>query len=701
MLNEEYRVKLQNLINEAEEKGEDSSFIQNELIPAFKTKYDKPPAPVESTLMNRMLDRAASVDNPTKIGKLLGTDNGSTVDAIVGTPERAVRMLGGAINNLTDIGITPLAKIGKAILPESATRAIESGIGSAVNYVTPDIIKRGMQDPEIAPTLAGLGGVASVAPIGSIASKAITKALPETALNAIASTAGKASETAGNMAQKIAELRPVRVMKYGISDTFSPLASVLESKPFSVADKAVSAIANVPEYLSKGAESYFSARTGIPKETLRAISTPEGRKIIEDAGQRGVAYETGQKLLSNIEGADLKDYLKESNGRINQAIENTGDVSANDALAALKKVKDDNLGGRRGKMPEGIQASRTIDKMMDAIANPDFHPSNYSTQIADLTKGLNPLVTKDVQGSLDALGKFLEQTDPEKALSSQEVRNNLLKVGERAKSRLRGVQTAESELPDIMQQNRINSKRGISDATEANIRKSYNTLNGRIDGLINKITEDMQPAGTMSANEMLDLRRFIDKKIPYGKDMSGVVDKARFAMRDAMGRTLEKAAPPEYAQDMAYVHNILSAADDVKEGLRSNPERYVNTLFNKGNTDKILAIKHLDQQLGTDFYDQIENIHHASALGNEGRVNLISQGSHNGKSLLPLIGGTAFATGLKTGSAPLMALGATSLASHSPYVASRVIGGLRKLPDLINEKNLNPALSKVPIKQLY
>jgi len=44
MLSDEHRKKLTDLIDEAETNGEDSTFIQNELIPAFKSKYDVPDA---------------------------------------------------------------------------------------------------------------------------------------------------------------------------------------------------------------------------------------------------------------------------------------------------------------------------------------------------------------------------------------------------------------------------------------------------------------------------------------------------------------------------------------------------------------------------------------------------------------------------------------------------------------------------------
>jgi len=44
MLSDEHRKKLTDLIDEAEINGEDSTFIQNELIPAFKSKYDVPEA---------------------------------------------------------------------------------------------------------------------------------------------------------------------------------------------------------------------------------------------------------------------------------------------------------------------------------------------------------------------------------------------------------------------------------------------------------------------------------------------------------------------------------------------------------------------------------------------------------------------------------------------------------------------------------
>lgn len=153
MLTAEKRTQLEVLINQAEDNKETPEFIQNELIPAFKAKYDTPepvkvaePEPTKPTfsqiqeeqkgkdvadlkgLYDRSVNRGESVYAPTTIGDALKQKPGTIGDAIIGTPERAVRLGAATVGTAADVVNTGLKIATRGLIGEKPGEVAASAI---------------------------------------------------------------------------------------------------------------------------------------------------------------------------------------------------------------------------------------------------------------------------------------------------------------------------------------------------------------------------------------------------------------------------------------------------------------------------------------------------------------------------------------------------------------------------------------------
>jgi hypothetical protein len=175
-------------------------------------------------------------------------------------------------------------------------------------------------------------------------------------------------------------------------------------------------------------------------------------------------------------------------------------------------------------------------------------------------------------------------------------------------------------------------------------------------------------------------------------------------MRQAMAQDLRDAAGDKYSAAMEDLHKKLDLRDMVVDEVEKNPERYLQNIYRKGNTQKLKDLEIVDKELGLNLMDDIKLAQQAEEFGGRGYPSIFSQ-STTGKSTMPMIGGGIGIGAVLSGN-PLLAVIPTAYgAAHSPYVATRTIGaskGAGKNLSAMGEKisGLGKKLSKEDIEAL-
>lgn len=641
MLSDEHKKKLTDLIDEAETNGEDSAFIQNELIPAFKSKYDVPevikPQPqaansgsfgdeLSSSLGGRVSaikDIAGSDANmPRKLLRGAGEIAGGLVDV----PMAAMKSGLAASTNLPIIGkgLSAAGNLGRQALSGAMNITNEIPGVQAGNRALSGIAER---NPEAMKDLGAVANIGSLLPVGKVAG---------VAREAAAFGAGKGLLMAG------ADLKRTGGV---IEDVVTPK-------------------------ITKG----LSRTTDISEGALTTASTAKGRAGLEMA--KGSQYESGQKLLSGLKGKDFDAKVVSSNETVKEAIANTKNINFNNAIKALENAKKiDN------PLPEDLKAIQKIDDMIDLLQNPTFDAKNYSTSIRGLSKRIPQEVKDEIGSSVDDLVIKAEAGD----ITSKNLKSRLLALKENP-------QQFVDEMYPAMQ---------YGDAKRRAIQDGISKTNEKIDNLIKDIEIESQKGRTITAEQYLDLRRRVDKKIPFDDPTKDILEKARYDMRDAMAEDLRQAAGDKYSAAMEDLHKKLDLRDMVVDEVEKNPERYLQNIYRKGNTQKLKDLELVDKELGLNLMGDIKLAQQAEEFGGSGAPSFFSA-SKTGKSAIPLLGGgIALGAGSPVGAVAAGLYGA----AHSPYLATRAIGAIKgagKGISAIGEKisGLGKRLSKDELEAL-
>lgn len=353
--------------------------------------------------------------------------------------------------------------------------------------------------------------------------------------------------------------------------------------------------------LTKG----LSRTTDISEGALTTASTAKGRAGLEMA--KGSQYESGQKLLGGLKGKDFNLKLAKSNETVKEAIANTKNINFNNAIKALEKAKKiDN------PLPEDLKAIQRIDDMIDLLENPTFDARNYSTSIRGLSKRIPQEVKDEIGSSIDDIVAKADAGE----ITSKNLKSRLLALKEEP-------QQFVDEMYPAMQ---------YSDAKRASIKDGIIKTNQKIDALLKDIDLASQKGRTITAEQYLDLRLRVDKKIPFDDPSKDIIEKARMDMRQAMAEDLRQAAGDKYSAAMEDLHKKLDLRDMVVNEVEKNPERYLQNIYRKGNTQKLKDLELVDKELGLNLMGDIKLAQQAEEFGGSGAPSFFSAIFKKGKS---------------------------------------------------------------------
>jgi len=335
MLSEENKLKLTDLINQAEANGETPDFIQNSLIPAFKNKYDIPE--ISNSEPNTLV-RAVNI--PVDFAKGITQDfqqrAANAGEASVkgrNIPEKALQMAGQVGGFVGDVGKRALEAGGKTVglIPgtekisdESIMKIVPEGISNAVTSVFGPIAEiYNRLDDNTKKDLDALVNIGSAIPIGAagkvVAGKVIEKGAPivtkaaEKTYEATAGRGGKSLQSAGERIQ-FSTIKPTKVdMDNGfdlanvykhevdgslpqvlektdkkLSELSQQLSDEIASDP-SAKVNLLDAIAKTEQELTQNKVKNFGRNSGISKaienyvSELEAVADPSGMVSISDA----------------------------------------------------------------------------------------------------------------------------------------------------------------------------------------------------------------------------------------------------------------------------------------------------------------------------------------------------------------------------------------------------------------------------------
>jgi hypothetical protein len=171
-----------------------AGYAENPMGNMGKTSY--PPSPPRETpdpfmqpikdYGKRFKQRAESVYAPTALGSLVGAKPGGVVESIVGTPERASRLIMGAGANLVDLATVPVSiAMGgyNAMTGGAAGRAVEStGIPKTLGQLAGkyEKFKESLSPAAQANLTATEGGLTVLAGAGGVKAPGIVKSLKGT-----------------------------------------------------------------------------------------------------------------------------------------------------------------------------------------------------------------------------------------------------------------------------------------------------------------------------------------------------------------------------------------------------------------------------------------------------------------------------------------------------------------------------------------
>lgn len=226
---------------------------------------------------------------------------------------------------------------------------------------------------------------------------------------------------------------------------------------------------------------------------------------------------------------------------------------------------------------------------------------------------------------------------------------------------------------------------------------STRATHGKIDGLIEDLKGAADETGHVPAVQFRAIRKEIDDLVgdAFGKESGQYVSalkQARYQMADDLVKSAEASGSPEYVEAMKTMAQKLQTADKLKSFLgksaqtRDNrAESFVSTLFGKNKTDRLQAVKAIEDLFGGDFVAESKLANLAAELGPEGKAGLLPR-QFTGRAAL---GPTVAALGGHFVS-PFAAM--PSLALSSPRIASGVLAGSGALSRLANRPGLGASL---------
>jgi hypothetical protein len=286
----------------------------------FETEPDQPAEPIEqpkSTILSRDRERMARVGAPTNLGETFGLKQGTATEAIVGAPERAVRMVGGAVGTLADIPMTAISKVAGGL--NNLTGGAGTKAAGAVGSMIPSGVKNAAgslanwyntRSPATKANLATAGdltnliGVGGVKPVASVAGnvagstlKASGQGLENLGKNTLSSglkIKDTVARTAGkNTADGVKNIVD-NIAKYDVQGSFTQIAKKSEAK-ISEAKKAAD------EIISNAVVNNPEKRVDIDKTILQFIEDAENGKIDALFGNEEKAAEIAMKLSNALD----------------------------------------------------------------------------------------------------------------------------------------------------------------------------------------------------------------------------------------------------------------------------------------------------------------------------------------------------------------------------------------------------------------
>jgi hypothetical protein len=616
---------------------------------------------------NRIGEAEAAANNP-KLNKV------STALKIVG---QVPGFLGDvAMSTLKKGAIEPLAYAGHAITPEAVENPINKAgsalAGLAARPLGAVAEKYGQfkeANPNLAASAEGLGNIASIMPMDVVGSAALSGAR------------GIASEglgMAGRGLEKTAEKITPALTRLSLKE--SPLA----------------------------------------KDAMVRGSEKAGRVAM--AAEAGQEANLGKDLLRNLEGPKFNQKLIETNRDIWEALQETPDISLENTIKVLEgsKVK----GAVIENLPNARKANAKIDEYISALRGDKSEvkvSGGPGESAADFEKRAQEYFAEQLaeQKRIDLALKYVRESN---AGSVKEI-DSQLNLGKKKTGfglDVKGTDLAGQEpfkdytgldrsgyaetvtpqdMVDMAQEAIARKKEGrVFNIAEAKRQlKELEKTQGKYgeaeyDNYLKGIKPEQNPlfgegeaqTGYVSPQEFFKIRQHLDSDIPWDAPEKKIVDAALVNARQAMAQDLIDKAPAQYKPAMEDMAKKLQARDAILDDIpgkniqdkMDHVESYIKNIHGIGKANRQEALKKLDEIFGTNYYQRSLD----AALGKQfGESGVPSLGTMHktgfGATQLMGLGGAITAAGTGHPGAALGGLGMAAL--QSPYVGTRVIGGLR------------------------
>ncbi len=456
---------------------------------------------------------------------------------------------------------------------------------------------------------------------------------------------------------------------------------------------------NTQGSFSKGLQAAGQVAGGIFDIPTTAISS--GLKAAENLPIVG----GGVKALKDLAGTALSKYIEDTN-------KIPGIQQGNEAIQQAEQAHPEAtrnigaLGNIASVLPVGVSVDAAMGagrfatgKALEIAGNATGKTATGITPLlTKLSMKESPLAKEAIETASSKTGRdALASSFKQEPVIGKNLIDNL--EGEQFAKRLeesnKQIGEALQKTPRINLDNTINALENAK-TTGARILPNEQKANRAIDEYITALRGDEKQTSnlTMSPNEFIDIRRRLDSNIPWDDPTKKLVDKALFDARQSMAQELINNAPVQYKPAMEDVASALQARDAVLDDVAGatpkdkldNVENYIRNIHGIGKTNKQDVLAKLDKIMGTTYLDQAKKAALAKQFGEEsgGLPGLATRhGTGYGGTQLAALGasGAEFARG---NILPSIALAGTA-AMQSPYVATRVIGGLKKTESGLKE----------------